>query len=255
MSHSTEIFDRRTLLWFRNITVRKIFFDKRGLSGSSAENFLSQSTGTFLSGTLQCFSKFPVSKNFKTQKGGSAYQEFPSEMLCLTVSILFVQQPFFVSDSSWYWKIIGIRKVGAYRDSPSEKFSSHSTGNSFRWPFFNFKCLLISKVIKDKRGGGTYHLFPLRVFRLRKPKKFEEATLCVSEKLWCRKFLWRRGGFITKKFRRGIIQCFRNIRYGNIFKDERGLSRDPVEIVLSHSTGIFRSGTHWCFRSFLRTTD
>ena len=157
--------------------------------------------------------------------------------------------------------------MGAYRDSPSEKFSSHSTGDSFRRPFFNFKCFLVSKVIKDKRGGGTYHLFPLNVFRLRIPKKFEEATFCVSEKLWCRKFLWRRGGDLsrfffetvlphsTKKLRRRILQCFRNIRYGNLFLDERGLSGDPVEIVSSHSTGIFRSGTHLCLRSFLRTKD
>ena len=62
----------------------------------------------FLRGTLQCFRKFLVSKHVKYKRGGGCH-DFPSKLFCLTVPKYFVEEPFCVSESFWYRKILWIR--------------------------------------------------------------------------------------------------------------------------------------------------
>ena len=45
---------------------------------------------------MLCIRKFPVAKKFM-DKGGGEYQDFPSEIICLTVPRNFVGEPFRVS--------------------------------------------------------------------------------------------------------------------------------------------------------------
>ena len=61
LSHSTESFRRGTLLCFRKFGVSKNFMPKRGISGSSIEYLLSHSTENLRRRTLLCC----VSENFR----------------------------------------------------------------------------------------------------------------------------------------------------------------------------------------------
>ena len=93
LSHSTESFRRGTLLCFRKFWVSKNFMPKRGISRFSVENLLSHSTEIFRRGTLLCcFRKFPAAKKLMDKKG--VYQDFPSKICCLTVSKFFVGESF-----------------------------------------------------------------------------------------------------------------------------------------------------------------
>ena len=77
------------------------------VSRFSLEKFSSHSAEKFRRGTLLCFRKFLLSKNVRDKRGGE-YQDFPSETICLTVSKVFVREPFSVS------LISGIEKFYAY---------------------------------------------------------------------------------------------------------------------------------------------
>ena len=46
---------------------------------------------------MLCFRKFPVAKKFMDKRGRGEYQDFPSEVFCLTVPKIFVGEPFTVS--------------------------------------------------------------------------------------------------------------------------------------------------------------
>ena len=80
----------------------------------------------FLWGTLQCFRKFGVSKNFMQNRGS---HDFPSKFFSLTLPKTFVGEPFGVSENLWYQKISCIRggRGGGYYDSRSENLLSHFT--------------------------------------------------------------------------------------------------------------------------------
>ena len=43
---------------------------------------------------MLCFRKFPRAKKFMDQRRGGEYQAFPSKTFCLTVTKLFVEEPF-----------------------------------------------------------------------------------------------------------------------------------------------------------------
>ena len=86
-----------------------------------SEIFLSHSAKKFRRGTLLCFTKFMVSKNFLEKRG--EYQEFPSFVFCLTVQKNIVGEHFFVSQNFRYRKLSGIRE-GVIHNFPSENFVS-----------------------------------------------------------------------------------------------------------------------------------
>ena len=63
------------------------------MSRFSVENILSPSAGTLRRGTRHCFTKFPVSKNYKDKRGGGV-TFLRQKRFCLTVPKKFVGEPF-----------------------------------------------------------------------------------------------------------------------------------------------------------------
>ena len=85
-----------------------------------------------------------------------------------------------------------------------ENFLSQSAEKLRRGTFLCFKKSLVSKNVRDKRGGG-YHDLPSKISCLRVPKNFVEEPFCVSENLWYRKMLGTREGVGITIFRQN---CF-----------------------------------------------
>ena len=88
----------------------------------------------------------------------------------------------------------------------SQKFLSQSAEKFRRGTLLRFRKFLVSKSVRDNRGGG-YHDFPSKLFCLTVPNHFVEEPFCVSENFWYRKILWLRGveaGGVTIRNRKNI---------------------------------------------------
>ena len=63
---------------------------------------------------MLCFRKYPVAKKFMDKREGGGvgreYHDFPLENFCLTVPQNFVEEPFCVSESLWYRKMLRMRE-------------------------------------------------------------------------------------------------------------------------------------------------
>ena len=138
---------------------------------------------------------FCVSENFCYRKmlgireGG--YQDFPSKTFCLTVPKIFVGEPFSVS------LISGIEKFYAYEGNITIFYRKFvvSQYRKIRWgTFLGFTKFLVSKNVRDKRGGGYHHL-PSKLFCLTVPNHLVEEPICVSESFGYRKILCPRGEY------------------------------------------------------------
>ena len=92
-----------------------------------------------------CFRKFPVAKNFMHEREGE-YQDFPSNVFCLTVPKISVGEPFSVSLSS------GIEKFYVYE------------GNITNFENFWYR--------KNLCFSGLCHYFPSKICCLTVPKNF-----------------------------------------------------------------------------------
>ena len=83
----------------------------RGKSRFSIEKLLSQGPEKLRRGTLLCFTKFPVSKQFMGKRGGGGgrreYHDLLSKNFCLTVPKNFVGEPF----CTVFRKVSGSQKV------------------------------------------------------------------------------------------------------------------------------------------------
>ena len=92
-------------------------FQKYSDSGNFLDNrrikilpifFSSDSAHELRGGTLLCFRKFLVSKNFMDRKGrGRDFHNIPSNICCVTVPKNFEDEPFCVSEMFWYQKFFG----------------------------------------------------------------------------------------------------------------------------------------------------
>ena len=69
---------------------------------------------------------------------------------------------------------------------------SHNTRKLRRGTLLCFTNILVSKNVRDKRGGG-YHDFLSKLFCLTVPNHFVEESFCVSENFEYRKILCLRG--------------------------------------------------------------
>ena len=151
---------------------------------------LSHSTGTYLRGTLWCVTNFGHRKILCLR---GLCHDFRSNCFCLTVPKNFVGEPFCVSQNFWYRKILWIREGegrGKYHDFLS-KILSHSVEEPFcvcRGTLLCFRKFLVSKNVKDNRGGG-YHDFPSKLFCLTVPNHFVDDLFCLSESFGYRKIL------------------------------------------------------------------
>ena len=98
-----------TFFWYRKI------FCFRGLCQDFLSKlFLSHSTEKLRRRTLLCFTKFLVLKNVRDERGGE-YHDFLSKLFCFTVPKHVVEEPFCVSESFGYRKILCLRR-GDYHD-------------------------------------------------------------------------------------------------------------------------------------------
>ena len=105
---STKKFRWGTLRCFRKFRVSKNFIHKKGISLVSVEFFVSQCRKNSWV-TLQGFSKFKLSKNFMHNKNVS---RFSVKIFSLTVPKKFVGEPFGVSENLGYRKISCISGEG-----------------------------------------------------------------------------------------------------------------------------------------------
>ena len=100
LSHCTGKFPWRTLWCFRKILLSKIFMHRRGGASRFCRNFLSHRTETksFVQ-ELFCFpDTFWYRKKFMDKRGHitifSAYHNFQSKFLCLTMPKTFVRESY-----------------------------------------------------------------------------------------------------------------------------------------------------------------
>ena len=88
--------------------------------------------------------------------------------------------------------LISVLYAKGYHDFPLKKFCLTVTKNFVEEPFCVWK-ILVSKNVRDKRGGG-YHDFLSKLFCLTVPKNFVGEPFCVKQKFEYRKNLWIGGG-------------------------------------------------------------
>ena len=91
--------------------------------------------------------------------------------------------------------LISVLYAKRYHDFPLKNLLSHSAEKRRRGTFLCFRKSLVSKNVRDKRGGG-YHDFASKIFCLTVPKNFVEELFCaVFQKIsGSEKILWIREG-------------------------------------------------------------
>ena len=111
LSHSSEKIRRGTLLCFRKFRVSKNIRDKRGEEYQDFPSiFLSHSSEKFRRGTLLSFRKFRVSKNIRDVRGGGVSRfSVKNFFVSQYRNISFLEEPFYVSESFGYRKILCLR--------------------------------------------------------------------------------------------------------------------------------------------------
>ena len=126
-----------------------------------------------------------------------------------------------------------------------------------------FRKILVSKNVRDKRGGG-YHDFLSKIFWSHSTEKLRWGSLlCFRKVLVSKNVRDKRGGgyhdFSSKLFcltvpkhfvRRGTLLCFRKFRVSKNFMPPGGILQFSMENLLSHSSEKIRRGTLLCFRKF-----
>ena len=136
-----------------------------------------------------------------------------------------------------------------------QKFLSHSAKKFRRGTLLCFRKFLVSKNVRDKRGG-RYHDLPSKVFRLTVPNHLVEELFCVSESFGYRKILCLRGEYhdfrkkiccltLPKNFVAEPFCVSQNFWYRkNLWIRGRGegVSRLSVKNFLYHSAEKFRCG-------------
>ena len=107
-----------------------ILFEK-GYHGFLLKDFC-LTAKNFFKGTLLCFKKLLVSKSIRDKKGGCS-DDFPSKMFCLTVSNLLVEEPFGVSESFEFRKVLCLGRE--YHNFVQKKFCLTTPQNFVEEPF------------------------------------------------------------------------------------------------------------------------
>ena len=115
--------------------------------------FVSPSSEKFRRGTRHCYTKFPVSKNFRDKEGGGN-QDFPSKRFCLTLPKNFIGEHFcaLFQKTSGSEKFLWIRG-GLASGFSVDKFLSHSSKKLRRGSSLCFTEFLVTKKFMEK--GGT----------------------------------------------------------------------------------------------------
>ena len=110
-------------------------------------------------------------------------KRFFVDNFCLTVPEKIIGEHFCVSKKNPVSKNF-MHQRGISRFSV-ESLLPHSTENFRRETLLCLRKFLVSKNVKDKRGG-RYHDFSSKLFCLTAPKHFVEETFCgVFQKIFC----------------------------------------------------------------------
>ncbi len=102
LSHSDRNFLGGTLLCFAKLPILKNVRDKRWCDSQfSVESFFVSECrkNSERNPSVLCFRKLLVAKFLWIRGGGGVYQDFPSKFFCLTVTKIFLGEPFFVSQN------------------------------------------------------------------------------------------------------------------------------------------------------------
>ena len=167
--------------------------DKKGVSRSVVENFLSHIAKNKRGGTIQCFRKFLVCKNFMSNEGGGMnFHNF-------TLEVFFVSH---CRKCSWGNPSV-FPKIGVLKNF-MHNMGLHKLLTKFFRPTLPKNLMGNPSVFQkfsgmEKRfwisgGRGLNRGFPSNVFGPTVPKNFAREPFCVSEKSWFEKKLWIRGG-------------------------------------------------------------
>ena len=97
LCHSPESICKGSLLCFTKFRIAKTFTPRRGRSRVSIENLLSQSSENFRRGNLLCLTKILFSISLVHKKGRREYNDFLSNVFCLTMRKSFEKEPFSAS--------------------------------------------------------------------------------------------------------------------------------------------------------------
>ena len=180
---------------------------KKVISLFSVEIFFVSQCRKISWGTLQCFGKFRVSKNFRHKRGGggvfrSSVKKFSSHSTeTFREGTLLCFRKLLVSKNFMNKRGEG-EGVSRFSDG---NFLSHSTGNLRRKNLSVSENFWYQKILCIRRG---YHHFPSTFFCFTVPKNFAGESFLVSEKFWYRNFscifMHKRGAvsrFSVVKFR------------------------------------------------------
>ena len=160
---------------------------KRGYHDISFK-FYVHSTKKLRWGTLRCITKFSGIEIFMQKRG---YHWTPLKILCLTVPIKFVEEPFCVSKGFWY------RNFSSQRGGKLHNFVKNFflTGpKKLRWGnILSFRKLLEWKIFFTKKG--VISRFSGKKFLSDCTKMFRWRTLlCFRKNFFSKSFMHRRRG-------------------------------------------------------------
>ena len=180
-----------------------ILYAKEEVSRVSVEIFLFHSAEKFCWGTLQCFRKYWVSKNFR-HKRGEGVLRFSVEKILFhrTETKNFVGEPFGVSENFGYRKFLCIRR--RYHYFPLKIFCLTAPKNIVGEYFNVLRKFGLSKNFMDKRGGREgVSRFSIENFLSHGAEKYRGGTLQYFRKIGISK------NFMDKRGPGGSITIFR----------------------------------------------
>ena len=147
MSQTAEKICRGTLRCFRKLRVSKNFVHKRGISRFSVESFLFESTKKVRRGTVLRFRKIGVSKSFRHKGEGNITVFRRNSAIKFRREILLCFRKFRVSKSYMDKKSISWFSI--------ENFLSHSIENLRRGTLLCFRNFWYRKLSSLREGGVT----------------------------------------------------------------------------------------------------
>ena len=214
-----------------------MFYAREGIAQFFVKNFLSHTAEKIRRGTLRCFRKFLVSKNFIHKKGISRLSvgNFLSHN-----TKKFHRRTQLFSENFWYRRILcksgGITILSkTFWLTIPRKF--HRRTQLFSENFWYRRILCIS-------GGIT---ILSKTFWLTVPRKFVGELFCVPKNFGTKNFLAWEGvphftveNFLshsTETFRRRIFLCFYQFLVSKNFMETRGISRFSVVLVRLKKVG------------------
>ena len=215
MSYSAEKIRGRSFPFFTKILASKKVMPHRRKARPSFENLLSDSFKKYRRGTLLCFTKIQVSKNFLGHKEERVEGRitFSCQKYFVPVSKNFEEEAFCVLQKFWYRKNLC-------------RGGNHD-------PHSRICCLKVPKNIVGEHICVSQSLWCRKTFWITRGSALGGVLRFPVKNLLSHSF------FVLANF------CYRN------FLPQRGISRSSFENLLSHSTQKLSRRTLLCFRKFL----